>query len=764
MGDGASCSLEIAEYRSLWEAFRPLWHPDSARSAALRSACDDASASPADEALADHLLHALRERGGASLPVSSRALVDALSHKGHLSGLIFDCAADAAEVVAGSIFARCLRRLSALAGALHARQCELVGALLEEVVALRGGGGGAPLPPSSLKRAPAAPPPPPPPSRRVASPQAGAAFSVQRALRAAPPPPPQLPSPRQPTRRPTSPAEEGGGGVPGAAAAAAAAARLLSLRQLHDFLSALYASKERADVRARTAGLPLDTLEAHLRAFVRTTVGIRALVAAQTRSFLSSLEAWAPLDVDALLAGKLLRCEVDEGFRGALGALREAAADALRRVVREAVLARGGGPEAAAGAYMARVGAGGSGGGGEGGAPVPEAEWRSVVSALFSGAGDVAEACARLRAAAVARASAAALGVALWVPGSGGAPPGGAAAAAGSEASIAAAAAGLAPAEADTLLASVNPTCALPWPVVVRELCLMAVERQERFIAGFAALWRRADGGGAGRLPVGVFAAAVAAAAPRSAAAAAAAALEAAFSARRVPLITFSEAVGALGQASEAEAAERARAAAGAEAAAAAALAAAEAEATAAEAARAKAEADAEAAVEAEARAASAAAEVEAVAAAEAAAAAASAGAAQAAAGAARAQDASGALRAPPMPAAALSFSAIAAAAAAAAAPPPAGAGGGAPPPAPARSRREALTAQVTHGAWGGSGAAGAARGAGVAAAGASPTRAAPAVAAGAPALSYATIAAARVVLSGARPPRVISRSGGAAL
>jgi len=332
----------------------------------------------------------------------------------------------------------------------------------------------------------------------------------------------------------------------------------MTLRGLHDFLSSLYSSKERADAICRETQQPCETMEQHLYTFLRHSVGLKVLIAAQAKAFLASVETFSNTDVDALIALKILQSDVNEGFRMDAAALKQEACEALKRVLRDRAdcEGRGGGSaELVAQEYSARTGLKFVGGGAVPSTsvlqPVSEVEWRLLLDYLgtrFSSASDKGEALGVLEGVVKRGAAAWALGlgdgVALQQQQEG-----------GLGSSLDQAVGGLGEEETAVLINKCNPSRSIPWATIVSALVHMALARQERFLAGFIGVWRAGDVERRGFLSLRDFVAAVASGAPE--AVSSARALAGQFMEGKINTITFSQAVECMAMAAEAE--EKAR-------------------------------------------------------------------------------------------------------------------------------------------------------------------------------------------------------------
>ncbi|KAL0019436.1 hypothetical protein WJX79_008265 [Trebouxia sp. C0005] len=90
--------------------------------------------------------------------------------------------------------------------------------------------------------------------------------------------------------------------------------RGLTLHQLKDIITDIYASKVKADARSADQNQPRETMEQHLLAYLTNKYGVRQLITQWLTSILAAVEHFSPLDAQTALFGKVLRNEVEEEF------------------------------------------------------------------------------------------------------------------------------------------------------------------------------------------------------------------------------------------------------------------------------------------------------------------------------------------------------------------------------------------------------------------------------------------------------------------
>ena len=547
----------VVALTSSYEAVAPLWLPTTSQRDSFREQAASA-ASFNETALLEATFSTLSERARAA--VDGDARVSALAAAPSLLAAALGAAAEAGEVSGGGrALGDSLRGCAAVGMGMLARRDRLIVALLDEVAALRTHAAGGVAESNATRAAQAlasaarianVPAAAPAATRRRGS-LPGATIEARLAARAE-----RLGSPVRPAlssrlAQPRAPITTASTSAVSAAplsalpsdAAAPQPPRAMTLHAVRDFLTALFASKARADAR----GGAFETLESHLYSFLRNTVGLRTLIASSARALLVGTERYARVDTLSAFARGVFRCELDEGFRVTFLTLPLTAADALRFVLR----ARGLSAAEVAGALTARgIGERGAAIAPSGQSLIPEDEWRALIGVMFSSANDAADATAALFWALAKETAAIAMGVELGFRETAAA----FASADGADVDAAVAADARATAAAHALpLADLRahidrerPGGVLSWATIVRELETLALARQARFLRAFVELWRGADAACTGTLEPGVFVELIQRAAPSSAAAARSLADEAV--ARGGP-VTFSAAVAALADA-----------------------------------------------------------------------------------------------------------------------------------------------------------------------------------------------------------------------
>jgi len=106
--------------------------------------------------------------------------------------------------------------------------------------------------------------------------------------------------------------------------------RELTQRQLNDFITELYSSKEKFDAKCRDAKLPRETMEQHLYTYLNQKYGLKSLIIEWASAVMAAVKKYADEDNDVAVFGKILRNEIDEEFRIVQKQLKDTVAELLR--------------------------------------------------------------------------------------------------------------------------------------------------------------------------------------------------------------------------------------------------------------------------------------------------------------------------------------------------------------------------------------------------------------------------------------------------
>lgn len=114
----------------------------------------------------------------------------------------------------------------------------------------------------------------------------------------------------------------------------APAFKILPLHSLLATIEALYASKSKHDLRCDMTKTARETMEQHLYTYLKSKYGLKSLIQDHASTILRSVIRYADLDGDVRSFRALLHNDIDEGFLPIQRALKDAARDALRVILR----------------------------------------------------------------------------------------------------------------------------------------------------------------------------------------------------------------------------------------------------------------------------------------------------------------------------------------------------------------------------------------------------------------------------------------------
>jgi len=148
--------------------------------------------------------------------------------------------------------------------------------------------------------------------------------------------------------------------------------RSRSLQQLKGLIGAIYASKSKSDARRRSAGQAYETMEQHFFTFLTQRYGLKALIDENASAILRAMQRYASFDNHVAVFAKIMRNEIEEGFRCVQDELLSAAAHLLRQQLQvRNPLAR---EEELAATVERQL---------RSEEPVDERDWRVIVSSIF---------------------------------------------------------------------------------------------------------------------------------------------------------------------------------------------------------------------------------------------------------------------------------------------------------------------------------------------------------------------------------------------
>jgi len=109
----------------------------------------------------------------------------------------------------------------------------------------------------------------------------------------------------------------------------------LTLRQLRDVISKVYASKANHDKRCAEMQEPRETMEQHLYSFLGKRHGVKTAVEDWARAIFRAIERHAPHECDVAIFGKILQNNLAESFATVQNALCKSVNHLLRECLQE---------------------------------------------------------------------------------------------------------------------------------------------------------------------------------------------------------------------------------------------------------------------------------------------------------------------------------------------------------------------------------------------------------------------------------------------
>lgn len=123
----------------------------------------------------------------------------------------------------------------------------------------------------------------------------------------------------------------GSGSPPqGAAPRASEVVRSLSLKQVVDYIEAIYASKVKFDAKCNEARLPRETVEQHMYTFLNQRYGLKSLIVEHATAIHKAVTKYEGQSNDVAVFGKILRNEIDEEFHQVQRQVKDTAKELLR--------------------------------------------------------------------------------------------------------------------------------------------------------------------------------------------------------------------------------------------------------------------------------------------------------------------------------------------------------------------------------------------------------------------------------------------------
>lgn len=109
----------------------------------------------------------------------------------------------------------------------------------------------------------------------------------------------------------------------------AAQRKVLSLRQLLELIENIYTSKQKYDEQCASHGLPSETMEHHMYTFLNQRYGLREIILDYASAIIDGTKTYAAEQNEVAVFAKILRNDIDEGFRFVQRQIRTAVPDLL---------------------------------------------------------------------------------------------------------------------------------------------------------------------------------------------------------------------------------------------------------------------------------------------------------------------------------------------------------------------------------------------------------------------------------------------------
>jgi len=106
--------------------------------------------------------------------------------------------------------------------------------------------------------------------------------------------------------------------------------RNLSLKQLKDHITSIYASKLAFDKKCSDAHLPRETMEQHMYTYLNQKYGLRSLIIEHATAIVKGMHKYANVDNDVGVYHKIYSNVIDEEFRFVQQRLKETVTELLR--------------------------------------------------------------------------------------------------------------------------------------------------------------------------------------------------------------------------------------------------------------------------------------------------------------------------------------------------------------------------------------------------------------------------------------------------
>ena len=91
--------------------------------------------------------------------------------------------------------------------------------------------------------------------------------------------------------------------------------RVLTLKQLRDTISDMYAQKVKFDKKCEENKMPRETMEQYMYTYLNQKYGLKNLIIEWAAAIINGIKSYLREDHDVALFGKILKNECDEEFR-----------------------------------------------------------------------------------------------------------------------------------------------------------------------------------------------------------------------------------------------------------------------------------------------------------------------------------------------------------------------------------------------------------------------------------------------------------------
>lgn len=112
-------------------------------------------------------------------------------------------------------------------------------------------------------------------------------------------------------------------------------ARTLTLKQLKDVISDIYAQKLKYDQKCVESKLPRETMEQFMYTYLNQRYGLKSLIIEWVAAIINGIKTYLKQDHDVALFGKILKNECDEEFRFIQTHVKETLVGLLKALLRE---------------------------------------------------------------------------------------------------------------------------------------------------------------------------------------------------------------------------------------------------------------------------------------------------------------------------------------------------------------------------------------------------------------------------------------------